>query len=320
MSVQPDSFAIDLDDVRQARRRIAPYVLRTPSLPCERLSLQLNCQLAFKAENLQHAGAFKSRGACNAVFALDDERASRGVVTHSSGNHAAAVARAARLRGIAAHVVMPHNSLQSKIAAVRSYGVEPVFCEPTAPARAAMAEEVQRRTGATMIHPYDDPRVMAGQGTVGWEILEQIEDVECIVVPVGGGGQLSGVLIAVKSLRPEVQVIAAEPRLADDAFRSLQSGSIEMPSRYDTIADGLRTPLGEHTFPVIRALVDDLILVEEETIVRAMRMLAEDAKLVAEPSGAVSLAAIVERSERFAQRKVVAVVSGGNVDTSGGAL
>lgn len=320
MSVQPDSFAIDLDDVRQARRRIAPYVLRTPSLPCERLSLQLNCQLAFKAENLQHAGAFKSRGACNAVFALDDERASRGVVTHSSGNHAAAVARAARLRGIAAHVVMPHNSLQSKIAAVRSYGVEPVFCEPTAPARAAMAEEVQRRTGATMIHPYDDPRVMAGQGTVGWEILEQIEDVECIVVPVGGGGQLSGVLIAVKSLRPEVQVIAAEPRLADDAFRSLQSGLIEMPTRYDTIADGLRTPLGEHTFPVIRALVDDLILVEEETIVRAMRMLAEDAKLVAEPSGAVSLAAIVERSERFAQRKVVAVVSGGNVDTSGGAL
>lgn len=319
MSVQPDSFAIDLDDVRQARRRIAPYVLRTPSLPCERLSLQLNCQLAFKAENLQHAGAFKSRGACNAVFALDDERASRGVVTHSSGNHAAAVARAARLRGIAAHVVMPHNSLQSKIAAVRSYGVEPVFCEPTAPARAAMAEEVQRRTGATMIHPYDDPRVMAGQGTVGWEILEQIEDVECIVVPVGGGGQLSGVLIAVKSLRPEVQVIAAEPRLADDAFRSLQSGLIEMPTRYDTIADGLRTPLGEHTFPVIRALVDDLILVEEETIVRAMRMLAEDAKLVAEPSGAVSLAAIVERSERFAQRKVVAVVSGGNVDTSGGA-
>jgi threonine dehydratase len=310
------NLPVVLDDIRAARRRIQPHVLRTPLAPSASLSADLGCTLYFKCENLQHAGVFKARGACNAVLALDDDSAGRGVVTHSSGNHAAALSRAATIRGIPAHIVMPHNSRPNKLAAVRAYGIEPVLCEPTAESRQATADRVQEQTGATLIHPYNNPLVMAGQGTVGLEILEQLDDVDCVVVPVGGGGLLSGILIAVKSLRPQVEVIAAEPAWADDAARSLKSGRIEMPSRYDTVADGLRTPLGELTFPVIRTLVDDLLLVEEEAILQATRAIAARARLVAEPSGAVPLAAITQHRARFQGRNVVAVISGGNLDFS----
>lgn len=308
------SFAIQLSDIQEAARRVAPHVLTTPCVASERLSTQHACQLFFKAENLQHIGAFKARGATNAVLSLTDDEAAAGVVTHSSGNHAAALARAAGIREIPAHIVMPHNSAKTKIAAVRSLGVEPIFCEPTAEARERTAESVRIETGATLIHPYNHPMVMAGQGTVGLEILDQVEDVDIIVCPVGGGGLLSGVLAAIKSLRPEVQVLAAEPELADDAFRSIQSGQIELPTRYDTVADGLRTPLGDRTFPIIHALVDEILLVKESDIRAAMRVLAETVHLVVEPSGAVTYAAVNAFADRFRGKTAVAIISGGNVD------
>lgn len=310
----PTSSPISLSDVEAAARRVAPHVLRTPLLFSERCSRDVGCDVHFKAENLQHVGAFKMRGAANAVFALDERLARRGVVTHSSGNHAAALARAAKLRGIPAHIVMPHNSARNKLEAVRWYGVEPVLCDPEAEARASVADQVQRETGATLIHSYDAVEVMAGQGTVGLEILEQLPHADAVFVPVGGGGLLSGMLTALKGNKPAIQVVAAEPEAADDASRSLKSGRIESPIRYDSIADGLRTPLGELTFPIIRDLVDDIVLVSESAIGTATRALAERAKLVAEPSGAVAYAALAEAADRFAGKRVVVVVSGGNVD------
>jgi threonine dehydratase len=309
-----ENLPIQIEDIRAARTRIADYVVRTPLVPNEPLSQQLGCDVNFKCENLQHIGAFKARGACNAVFSLSDEQAEKGVVTHSSGNHAAAVARAASLRKIPAHIVMPHNSSAVKLAAVEALGVIPVLCEPDAESRHRGADEIQAATGATLIHPYDNTAVMAGQGTVALEIIEQLESVDTIVAPVGGGGLLSGVLVAVKSLRPDIRVIAAEPAWADDAARSLQSGKIEMPTRYDTIGDGLRTPLGEFTFAVIRSLLDDILLVKEETIAAATRLIANRANMIAEPSGAVPLAAVLEHGQQFAGRRVALVISGGNLD------
>jgi threonine dehydratase len=312
---ESDSFrpVIDFSDIERAAETIAPHVVTTPVVPSEVISSRLGCRVAFKAENLQHAGAFKARGATNAVMSLDDEVASRGVVTHSSGNHAAALARAASLRGIPAYVVMPENSSEKKIAAVRGYGVEPVFCEPSNAAREETAERVRQQTGATLIHPFDHPAVMAGQGTVGLEILKQVDRLDVILVPVGGGGLLAGILTAVKSRRPEVAVIAVEPEWANDAARSLMTGEIQMPTRYDTIADGLRTALGVNTFPIIRRFLDEIVLVEEDQIRTATRALAEDVHLVAEPSGAVTLAALQQYPGRFQSLNVVAVVSGGNL-------
>jgi threonine dehydratase len=245
---------------------------------------------------------------------LSDAEAAKGVVTHSSGNHAAALARAAVLRGIKAHIVMPHNSATVKLQAVRNLGVEPILCEPDSASREATAADVQQRTGAVMIHPFNDARVIAGQGTVALEILRQVPDVETLVVPVGGGGLLAGTLLAIKSIRPDVRVFAAEPAWADDAFRSLKSGKIEPALRTDSIADGLRTPLGTLTFPVIQHYVDDVLCVEEATILRATAMLAQRCRLVAEPSGAVPLGAILEHAHRFQGSKVVALISGGNLD------
>lgn len=283
-------------------------------VPSETLSRKSRCTVLLKAENLQHVGAFKARGATNAVLALDDELASRGVVTHSSGNHAAALARAATIRSIPAHVVMPANSLPGKIAAVKSYGVTPVLCEPSTPAREAAAEELRLRTGATMIHPFNHPAVIAGQGTVGLEMIEQANQLDAIVAPVGGGGLLAGILTAVKAIRPDIQVYAAEPKLADDTARSLAAGSRQMPTRYDTVADGLRTEVGENTFPIIQRLLDDLILVEEATILAATRILAEQARLVAEPSGAVAFAAVMTAAEKLAGKTIGVVISGGNLN------
>lgn len=311
---QLSALPVALGDVHEARERIASHVLQSPLVANADLSGELDCEIRFKCENLQHIGAFKARGACNAVLALSDELASRGVVTHSSGNHAAALARAAGIRGIPVHIVMPNNTSLGKIERVRSFGVEPILCEPDAVARQRAAEAAAERTGAVMVPPYNDRRIIAGQGTVGLELLEQWGDFDTVVVPVGGGGLLSGVLIALKSLRPAVRVIGAEPAWADDAARSLRSGRIEMPVRYDTIADGLRTPLGDLTFPIIRALVDDILLVEEATIVRATRRVASRARLLAEPSGAVALAALLQHPAGFRGRRVVVVISGGNLD------
>jgi len=305
---------INLSEIQRAADRIAEHVVRTPVVHSETISDRIGCRVLFKAECLQYVGAFKARGATNAVMSLSDADAIRGVVTHSSGNHAAALARAARLRGIPAHVVMPENSSPKKIAAVRSFGVDPVFCEPSTPAREATAESLRKQTGATMVHPFESPAVIAGQGTVGLELLEQIESLDAILLPVGGGGLLAGILTAVKSLRPEVKVFAVEPALADDTARSLQAGSPQRPTRYDTVADGLRTEVGKNTFPIIKKWVDDLFLVQEQSILAAMRKIAEEARLVAEPSGAVAFAGLVENATRFHDQTVAVVISGGNLD------
>ena len=305
-------ICLDLADIRQAAERIRPHVLMTPVVDAWQLHQELGCRLSLKCENLQYGFAFKARGACNAVFSLSDDEAARGVVTHSSGNHAAALARAAVLRGLKAHIVMPHNSARIKLEAVRRLGIEPILCEPDSASREATASAVQQQTGATMIHPFNDARVIAGQGTAALEILRQVPDVDTIVVPVGGGGLLAGTLLTIKSIRPDVRVFAAEPAWADDAF--LKAGSIQPALRTDTIADGLRTPLGTLTFPIIQRFVDDILCVDESTILRATAMLAQRCRLVAEPSGAVPLGAMLQHRHLFSGSKTVALISGGNLD------
>jgi len=314
--VLPDEFCISLADIQAAANRLQGRVLKTPAAFAWGLREVAGCDLWLKCENQQYGFAFKARGATNAVLSLSDDEAARGVVTHSSGNHAAALARAAVERGIQAHIVMPVNSAKVKLEAVRRLGVEPILCEATSAAREATAAEVQQKTGATMIHPFNDARVIAGQGTAALEMVDQVPDLDTIIVPVGGGGLLAGTLVAVKSLRPDVRVIAAEPAWADDAFRSWKTGTIQPALRTDTIADGLRTPLGSLTFPIVHRLVDEILLASEDAIVRATALLAHRAKVVAEPSGAVPLAVILEHRAEFANRRVVALISGGNLDNA----
>lgn len=306
--------SVCLSDVRAAYERIRDRVNRTPCLLCERLSAELDCELYFKAENLQHIGAFKARGALNAVLQLSEEQAARGVVTHSSGNHAAALARAAKIRGIPAHIVMPHNSAKTKVEAVRSLGFDPQFCETDTPSREAAAARVQEETGASLIHPFNDSRIIAGQGTVALEVLEQVPELEQVIAPVGGGGLMSGTLVTMSEAQPDVEVYGAEPAWADDAYRSLKSGKIETPERYDTIADGLRTSLGNLTFPIIQSKLHEMLLVAEEQILLAQRKIVETAKLVVEPSAAVPLGALISHPDRFCGKRVVIILSGGNLD------
>lgn len=303
-----------IDDVRAALTRIRSHVRLTPVLDCTELEPVTGAKISLKCENLQHVGAFKARGACNAVLSLDDAEARRGVVAHSSGNHAAALARAAKLRGIPATLIMPSNSRPNKIANVRSFGGEIVFCEPDEVSRQTVADAVLAETGGVFIHPFDNPRVIAGQGTAALEWTGQSEPLDIVIVPVGGGGLLSGTLLTLKKIWPNTEVIAAEPAIADDAFRSLRSGKIEKPERYDTVADGLRTLLGEFTFPIIQKLVDDIILATEGEIICATRLLLEKARVVVEPSAAVPLAAILAHPDRFAGKRVGILLSGGNLD------
>jgi threonine dehydratase len=308
------SAALTLQSIREAHARIRKMIHRTPVMTSEVLDRLTGNRLYFKCENLQKVGAFKARGATNAVFLLSDEEARRGVVTHSSGNHAAALARAATLRGIAAHIVMPNNAPQAKQAAVRRYGGDIVFCEPTLAARESTARQVMERTGATFIHPYDDLRVMAGQGTTAIEMLEDVPDLDMILCPVGGGGQLSGIAVAAKNLNPEVRVVGVEPAGADDAARSLKAGHIIPMLDPHTIADGLKSSLGERPFAEITRLVDDIVTVREESIIQAMRQLWEVMKLIVEPSGAVAYAAMVEGRLPASGARVGIVLSGGNLD------
>ena len=309
-------YCVSLEDIRSAAHRIGSYIMETPVLHSEPMNSEMGMQLFFKCENLQHIGAFKARGACNAVMSLSETDASAGVVTHSSGNHAAALARAARIRGIAAHIVMPHNSAVVKLNAVQRLGITPILCEPSAAAREAMANEVMARTGATLIHPYNNVDVIAGQGTVALELLRQVGQLDAVICPVGGGGLLSGSLIAIKTLYPNIKVYAAEPARADDCARSIDSGSIQQNSRYDTIADGLRTPLGTLTFPIIYALVDDVLLVDEHSILPAAEHMQSDLRMIVEPSAAVPLAAIRKYPQLFKDQRVGVIVSGGNRDSA----
>ena len=300
--------------IEEARERIAGKVGVTPVLTSATLDAQVGAQLHFKCENFQKCGAFKARGATNAVFALPESQVRRGVVTHSSGNHAAALARAARLRGIPAYIVMPDNTVQAKRAAVLRYGGEITYCEATLAAREDGARALIAATGAILVHPYDDLAVMAGQGTAAVELLAQVPDLDLILAPVGGGGLLSGTAVAAKTLKPAIRVIGVEPAGADDAARSFRAGRILPSLKPETIADGLRSALGERPFAEIRRLVDDITTVSDEAIVRAMRQLWEVMKIIVEPSGAVPYAAIIEERLAVRQRQVALVLTGGNLD------
>ena len=310
-----DALALpDLAAIRAAHARIAPFVHRTPVLTCRSLDAECGARLFFKCENLQKVGAFKARGATNAVLALSDGLARRGVVTHSSGNHGAALAYAAGQRAIPAWVVMPGNAASVKQQNVRRLGATIRFCAPDVAAREAACAAVQEETGATLIHPFDDPRVIAGQGTVALELLEAVPDLDIVIAPVGGGGLLSGVGIAVRALRPQARVYGAEPTNADDAARSLRSGRVEPLPATTTIADGLRTTLSARTLAALAANVAAIGTASEEAIVRAMRMTWERMKIVIEPSAAVPLACLLERSLDVAGARVGVIISGGNVD------
>ncbi len=304
----------DFSDVLEAHDRIAPQIHRTPVFTSESIDRMTGAYLFFKCENFQKVGAFKFRGACNAVFSLSEEDAKRGVATHSSGNHAAALALAARIRGVPAYIVMPRTAPEIKKKAVAGYGGLITFCEPTLSARESTLAEVVARTGAAEIHPYDNFYVIAGQGTAARELAEDAGPLDIILAPVGGGGLLSGTSISIKHLLPECRVIAAEPAGADDAFRSFYAGKIFPSENPRTIADGLLTSLSERTFTIIRKNVDAIVTVSEEKIVEAMRMIWERMKIIIEPSSAVPLGAILEGKVDVKGKKTGIILSGGNLD------
>ena len=302
------------NDIKAAHERIRPYIHRTPVLSSQSINQMVGAELFFKCENLQKVGAFKFRGACNSVFSLSDDEAKNGVCTHSSGNHAAALALAARMRGIPAYIVMPENAPEIKKIAVAGYGAQITFCTPTLEARESTLKKVAEQTGATEIHPYNYFNVICGQGTAAKELIEEMGTLDVVMAPVGGGGLLSGTALSTKALLPNALVIAAEPTGADDAFRSYYSKTLHPSVSPKTIADGLLTSLGSLTFPIILNEVDQIATVSEESIVSAMRMIWERMKIIIEPSSAVPLAAILENKVDVKGKKVGIILSGGNVD------
>jgi threonine dehydratase len=313
--MSPDNTPLlSWERITAARARIAGKVNLTPVLSSSSLNELAGAQLYFKCENFQKCGAFKARGASNAVFALPEELAQRGVVTHSSGNHAAALARAARLRGIPAYIVMPDNTPQVKRAAVARFGAAITYCEPTLAARERAAQALQDETGALLIHPYDNLEVMAGQATAAVELLEAVPELDLMLCPVGGGGLLGGSAVAAKTLKPAIRVIGVEPAGADDAARSLRAGHIVTDGQPNTIADGLRGRLGVQPFAVIRKEVADIVTVSDAAIVDAMRRLWEVLKIVVEPSGAVPYAAVAAGVLPVRGQRVGLILSGGNLD------
>lgn len=303
-----------LADIETAAERIRPYARRTPVLSSRSLDELASAQLFFKCENFQRCGAFKFRGACNAILSLDEACAVRGVATHSSGNHAAALAHAASLRGMGATVVMPSNANAAKRAAVEHYGGVVHTCGEGLDDRERMLAGIVAKSGATVIHPYNDPRIIAGQGTAAKEMLEHVPGLEIVLCPIGGGGLISGAALAVKSIQPETLVIGAEPAGADDAFRSLEAGRIVTCDKPVTMADGLRANLGDLTFAAIQSHVARIVTVSEASIARAMRLVWERMKILIEPSAAVPVAALLEVPDQFVGQRVGIILSGGNVD------
>jgi threonine dehydratase len=305
---------ITRETIEQAHERIRPYIHRTPVMTSAGLNETAGCLLYFKCENFQKIGAFKARGAMNAVLSLTPDQRAKGIATHSSGNHAQAVARAAKLVGVPAYIVMPKTAPEIKKRGVRGYGGQIFECEPTVESRESMLADVIRKTGAAEVHPFNNYAVIAGQATAAKELIEEMnEKLDVILAPVGGGGLLSGTLLAVKYFSPETTVIAGEPAGSDDAWRSLQSGKIET-AQSNTIADGLLTSLGDKTFPIIRDHVKEIITVTDAEIVAAMRLIWERMKIIVEPSCAVPFAAVLKAKEKFAGKKVGIILSGGNVD------
>ncbi|KAF8702414.1 hypothetical protein HU200_032790 [Digitaria exilis] len=318
-STGAQGYAADIDSIREAQARIAPYVHRTPVLSSTSIDAIVGKQLFFKCECFQKAGTFKIRGASNSIFALDDEQASKGVVTHSSGNHAAAVALAAKLRGIPAHIVIPKNAPACKVKNVKRYGGQIIWSDVSIESRESVCAKVQEETGAVLIHPFNNKYTISGQGTVSLELLEEVPEIDTIIVPISGGGLISGVALAAKAINPSIRILAAEPKGADDSAQSKAAGRIITLPSTNTIADGLRAFLGDLTWPVVRDLVDDIIVVDDNAIVDAMKMCYEILKVAVEPSGAIGLAAVM--SDEFKQSstwhessKIGIIVSGGNVD------
>ena len=309
-------MTVHFRDVKEAAQRIESYAHRTPVITCSAIDDLAGCQVFLKCENFQKVGAFKFRGAINAVLQLSDEQTTNGVVTHSSGNHAQALALAAKMRGIEAHIVMPENAPPVKRAAVEGYGVKVISCEPTLQARETTTERVIAETGATLIHPYDHPHIIAGQGTAALELLGDVEGLNCLVAPVGGGGLLSGTCLASHGVDSSIKVFGAEPLGADDAARSFAAKQLIPQNGPKTVADGLLTSLGELTWPIIRDHVADIITVTEQEILSAMRLVWERAKLVIEPSAAVATAVAFSASfqELASAKRVGVILSGGNVN------
>ncbi len=307
-------FVPKCDDIFAAAEKIRPHIHRTPVLTCRNLNLLTGAELFFKCENFQKVGAFKFRGASNAVFSLLDSELKKGVTTHSSGNHAAALALAASKRGAKAYIVMPRTAPAVKKAAVESYGAEIIFCEPTLQARETTLAEVQKETGAIFIHPYNNAKVIAGQGTAALELLHDIPELDYIIAPVGGGGLLSGTALITSHLAPNTKIIAAEPANADDAYQSFVQGKIVPQTNPRTIADGLLTSLGELTFAIIQKYVHQIITCSEEAIIQAMKLTWERMKIIIEPSSAVPLGALLERKLDIKNKRIGIIISGGNVD------
>ncbi len=302
------------DDVAAAHERIAPHIHRTPVMTSSCIDALAGAALFFKCENFQKAGAFKVRGASNAVFGLDDAHAGRGVATHSSGNHALSLSYAAGRRGIPCNVVMPRTAPQAKKSAVRGYGGIITECEPSTSSREAVFAEVQAATGAEFVHPYNDPRVIAGQATCARELVSQVDGLDAVIAPIGGGGMVSGTCLALSAIAPDIRVYAAEPEQADDAFRSFRAGRIIADDAPETVADGLKVPLKELTWHFVANRVTDILTVSEQEIVDAMKLVWKRMKLVIEPSSAVAVAAILKHTDTFAGRRVGVIVTGGNVD------
>lgn len=306
----------DLNTIIQSARRIESHIHRTPVLKSDNLNAIVKAQLVFKCENFQKAGAFKSRGALNAVFSFTEDEIKNGVCTHSSGNHAAALARAAKLRGAKAYIVMPENSSRVKIAAVKNYGGIITFCKPNLKSRETTLEKIKKSTAAVEIHPYNDYRIMAGQATAALELIEDADGLDVIIAPVGGGGLMSGTALSTHYLSPETTILGAEPKGADDAYLSFLNKEFIPSENPQTMADGLLTSLGSLTFPIIIKYVDDIITVSEESIVEAMKLIWERMKIIVEPSSAVPFAAILENKQKFQGKRVGIILSGGNVDLS----
>ncbi|MBL8092210.1 MAG: pyridoxal-phosphate dependent enzyme [Anaerolineales bacterium] len=307
-------MTITLKDIHEAAQRIKPYIHRTPVLTNKSLNEKVGANVFMKCENFQKVGAFKFRGASNAVWSLTDEEAKLGVCTHSSGNHAQALALAAKMRGIPAYIVMPNNAPQVKKDAVAGYGGQITFCEPTLEARESNLERIKNETGANVVHPYNDERVIAGQGTATLELLEEIPDLDVIIAPVGGGGLLSGTAIAATETKRGIRVIAAEPEMADDAFRSMKEKKIIPSENPKTIADGLLTSLGTLTFPIIQERVEQVVTVSESAMIESMKFIWERAKIIIEPSAATVIAVLWEKKIELTGLKVGVILSGGNVD------
>ena len=300
--------------INDAAKRIKNFVHRTPVLSSENINSLFNTEIFFKCENLQKAGVFKSRGAVNAIFSLSEDELKNGVATHSSGNHAQALARAALLRNTNAYIVMPENSSKVKIAAVKNYGGEITFCESNLDSREKTLEKIIEKTQAVEIHPYNNCKIIAGQATATKELIEDVESLNVIMAPVGGGGLLSGTALATYYFSPGTKVIAAEPKQADDAYRSFYQKKFIPSINPNTIADGLLTSLGSLTFPIICEYVNEIMTVSEESIIKAMKLIWERMKIIIEPSSAVPLAAILENRKYFENKRIGIIISGGNID------